>query len=120
MFRLRERYLIHLLSKEVQVMRMIWIVTTVFSLVTIGATAQELAPIPKAEVFANYSYLRVGPSPGYGAANIAPGFRVSGALNINPWLGFVVDTGHHFGQQAVIPCTRLWEGPVLRIGVMKG
>src|SRR5215510_10670573 len=75
----------------------------IFGFVAVMGYAQELAPVPKAEVFGTYSYFRTGQSSGYGAADVTKGLGVAGAININRWLGLMVDTGHHFGEQPISP-----------------
>jgi hypothetical protein len=72
-----------------------------FSLLTVQAVAQEPLPTPKAEIFGTYSYYRLGRSPGYEPADLTKGLGVAGALNLNRWLGAVIDTSHFWGKQAV-------------------
>src|SRR5882724_2776828 len=77
--------------------RKLWFIATVFALSAVAVRAQEVTP--KAEVFGTYSYVRVGQSPGYEAANLNKGLGVAGVVNFNRWLGAEVDTGHHWGNQ---------------------
>jgi opacity protein-like surface antigen len=78
-------------------MRKVCLVLAFLLAVAVGASAQD---VPKAEVFAGYSYARVNPGGGADGFNLN-GWNASVTGNFNSWFGIKADLSGHYGTPTV-------------------